>query len=322
MLERIKSSKHKLLDQSNIPVIARKWIFNIIRVVLILSFCFVILYPILYMVSQGIRSWEDLYDPSVVWIPKHFSLKSMKLAIEGMDYAKSALSSGGIALLCTVAQLVCCSMAGYGFARFRFPFKKLLFGLCLFSVVVPMQMVIIPTFMQIKHFNVLGIGALLNLFTGSYPDFNNTIWGVLIPALLGNGIRGSMYIFIFRQFFRGIPKDLEDAAHIDGAGHVRSFLSIIIPNAGAPFLVVFILSVIWYWNDGLVVNFFYNSAPSIAMALLNIVSNNTLAGTEYTVTEVLAIQQAGAILMVLPPLVMFLFLQRFFVESIDKTGLK
>lgn len=322
MLEKAKHRKHELLNRYNAPAVAGKWIFIILRAALILSFCFVILYPILYMLSQGLRSWEDLYDPSVVWIPKHYSLKSVKLALEGMDYINSALYSGGIALICTAAELVCCAMAGYGFARFRFPFKKLLFGLCLFSIVVPTQMIIIPMFMQIKHFNVLGIGAVIHLFTGSYPDFNDSIWGVLIPALLGNGIRGSMYIFIFRQFFRGIPKDLEDAAHIDGAGHLRSFLKIIIPNAGAPFLVVFILSVIWYWNDGIVVNFFYNSAPSISMSLLNIVPNNTLAGSAYSTTEVLAIQQAGAIFMILPPLIMFLFLQRFFVESIDKTGLK
>ncbi|MBQ8752487.1 MAG: carbohydrate ABC transporter permease [Clostridia bacterium] len=294
---------------------------KLVRLYLILCFCFVILYPVLYMLSKGLRSFPDLYDLSIVWVPKTFTLESFKLAFQSMNYTKAALSTGGIALLATLLQLVSCSLAGYGFGRFNFPGKNLLFVLCLVSIMVPQQMMLIPTFMQFKYFDLLGIGSVVQLFTGSLPDLSDSAWTVVLPALLANGIRGTMYIFIFRQFFRGIPKDLEDAAYVDGAGHVRTFLRIIIPNAGAPFLIVFVLSLIWYWNDAVVTPFLFGSAESMSrnlLAVLAIVSG--MEGNGYT--EGLAVQEAGAVLMLLPPLIMYLFLQRFFVESIDKTGLK
>ena len=295
---------------------------RIIKIFIVLCFCFVIFYPLLYMLSQASRDFSDLYDPSVVWLPKHFTLDTFKIAFDTMDYVPTALTTGFIAIACTLLQLVSCSLAGYGFARFKFPFKRLLFAVCLFSTIVPMQMIAIPSYMELRYFNMLGIGSIIQLFTGELPGINNTIWAVLLPALLANGIRGSIYIFIFRQFFRGIPLDLEDAAYIDGAGPMSTFVRIIMPNAGAPFLVVFILSLIWYWNDGIYVTLFYTTEHIMSSSLLGILSAFTVTGSQYTITETLAIQQAGAVLMILPPLILFLFLQRFFVESIDKTGLK
>lgn len=295
---------------------------RIVKVFMVLCFCFVIFYPLLYMLSQAFRSFPDLYDPSVVWIPKTVTLDTFHIAFDVMDYPATARTTGLIAIACTLLQLLSCSLAGYGFARFTFPFKRLFFAVCLFSTVVPMQMIAIPSFMELRYFNLLGIGSIIKLFTGELPGINNTIWALLLPALLANGIRGSMYIYIFRQFFRGIPMDLEDAAYIDGAGPVSTFLRIIVPNAGAPFLVVFILSLIWYWNDGIYVTLFYTTEHIMASKLLGILSAFVVTGSQYTISETLAIQQAGALLMILPPLLLFLVLQRFFVESIDKTGLK
>lgn len=295
---------------------------RIVKVFVVLCFCFVIFYPLLYMLSQTFRAPQDLFDPSVVWVPKNFSLDAIKLALEAMDFGNTALNTGLIALSCTLLQLVSCSLAGYGFARFKFPGKGIFFAVCLFSTVVPTQMISIPAFMELYYFDLMGIGSIIRLFTGELPSINNTVWALLVPALLGNGIRGSIYIYIFRQFFRGIPLDLEDAAYIDGAGPMSTFMRIIIPIAGAPFLVVFILSMIWYWNDNIVVTLFYGTENIMSAALMNILSKFTLEGSQYTITEALAIQQAGAVLMILPPLIMYLFLQRFFVESIDKTGLK
>ncbi len=297
-------------------------VLRLVKLFVVLCFCFVIFYPLLYMLTQAFRAPKDLFDPSVVWVPKTFSLEALKLAYEAMGFGKTALNTGLIALGCTLLQLVSCSLAGYGFARFKFPGKGIFFAVCLFSTVVPTQMISIPAFMELYYFDVMGIGSLVKLFTGALPSINNTIWALLVPALLANGIRGSIYIYIFRQFFRGIPLDLEDAAYIDGAGPMSTFARIIIPIAGAPFLVVFILSTIWYWNDNIVVTLFYGSENIMSAALMNILSKFTLEGSQYTITEALAIQQAGAILMILPPLIMYLFLQRFFVESIDKTGLK
>lgn len=293
-----------------------------IKVFVVLCFVFVIFYPLLYMLSQAFRDFSDLYDPSVVWIPKNYTLNTFKIAFETMDYLKSAGRTGYIALVCTALQLISCSLAGYGFARFNFPLKRVFFAICLFSTIVPLQMIAIPSYMELRYFNLLGIGSLIKLFTGTLPGINNTVWALFIPALLANGIHGSIYVYIFRQFFRGIPTNLEDAAYIDGAGPMSALLRIVIPNAGAPFLVVFILSTIWYWNDGIYVTLFYTTRNIMSTQLLGILNTFVMVGSAYSITETLAIQQAGAVLMIIPPLAMFLFLQRYFVESIDKTGFK
>jgi len=311
-------TSHKKVNMAFFGTLAGK----IVKVYLLLTLGFVVLYPLLYMISQAVRAWDDLYDPSVIWFPKNFSMDSFKTAFRVMDYPKTALNTALISLTATLLQLVSCSCAGYGFARFNFRFKRLFFALCLFSIVVPMQMIMIPSYMQMQSFNVLGIGFIIKLFTGSYPDIYNTPLAIFIPALLANGIRGSMYIFIFRQFFRGLPRDLEDASNIDGAGFLQTFLRVIVPLSGPPFLVVFLLSTLWYWNDGITVSFFFDSAQTIGARLVNIIGANAISGGEFTITQILAFQQAGALLTIAPPLILFLFLQRRFVESIDKTGLK
>lgn len=295
--------------------------FKFFRTYIIICLSFVVLYPLLYMVSIAFRTSADVVDPAVIWLPKTFTVDNFTTVIKNIKYWATLQNTIVISLVSTCLQLITCSLAGYGLARFKFKGNGVLFGFVLFSILVPMQTVAIPMFMQFRFFDFFGIGNLIGLFTGKPLTANlyNTPFALYLPAILGNGIRGGLYIFIFRQFLKGVPMDLEDAAYIDGCGIMKTYTKIIVPVSLPPFLVTFILSVIWYWNDAFVTPFFYGKAQTLAMAVDSMAARLSLDHDFY---EIFTYQQVACLLMIIPMLLMFMFLQKYFMQSIDRTGLK
>ncbi|MEG2088204.1 MAG: carbohydrate ABC transporter permease [Angelakisella sp.] len=204
----------------------------VFRWAILLGIGFIMLYPILFMTSNAVRAVEDTYDPTVIWIPKHFSFESFQVSIQMLDYLHSVLRTLRILVPSVALQLVSVLMAGYGFARFSFQGKNILFALLIFTIIVPSQTYIIPQYANLRFFDLFGLGQLARIFTGEPLTFNllNTDWCFYIPALFGFGIRSGLYIFILRQFFRNMPKELEDAAMIDGCGPIKTFVKIMVPN--------------------------------------------------------------------------------------------
>lgn len=296
-------------------------ITSVLRTYIIICLSFVVLYPLFYMISIAFRDVSEILDPAVVWVPKTWTLENIIETMDKVNYKVTLKNSAFNSLLSTIFQIISCSLAGYGFARFNFKGRKIFFAGVLLSIIVPMQTVAIPMFMQVKFFDFFGIGSLIGMITGTPLTLSlyNTPWSMLLPAILGNGIRGGLYIYIFRQFFRGMPMELEDAANIDGCGFISTFTRIIIPLARPPMLVVFILSVIWYWNDIFISSLFYSKAQTLAMAVDGMAARFAL---EYDIYQVQIFQQAGCLLMIVPVLLMYLFLQKYFMRSIDQTGLK
>ena len=202
---------------------------GLVRAIFLISMCFVILYPILYMISMAFRTAEDIYDPTVIWIPKTFTTENFKEVFEMMDYFPKLLKTVEISVIATILNVMICAFAGYGFARFRFKGKGLLFGFVLFTIIVPPQSISIPMYIGYKNFDFLGIGTLIGYITGTPLTANllNTDMVFYVPALLGAGIKSGLFIYIFRQFFRNLPKELEDAACIDGCSIPRTYFNII-----------------------------------------------------------------------------------------------
>ncbi len=292
-----------------------------IRAYLILCLSFVVLYPLFYMLSISFRPNTQIMDPSVIWIPRTFSIQSIVEVMELIEFPKALSNSVFLSLAATLLQLMTCSLAGYGFARFRFRGRNLLFGFVLLTILVPMQSVAIPMYSQIRFFDYFFVGRLIGLFTGEAlsTSLYNTPWALFLPALLGNGLRGGLYIYVFRQSYMGMPKDLEDAAYIDGCGFIQTYTRIIMPLARAPMLVVFILSLIWYWNDVFLNNLFYSTAETLSMAVDGLAVKMALSHDFY---QIFAYQQAGCLVLIAPVLLMYLFLQKYFIRSVDRTGLK
>lgn len=306
---------------------SRTLLWKLLRAFFLIGFCFVILYPVLMMLSKAFMSREDLYDRSVLLLPRSFTLDNVKTAIKQLDYWSSLWNSLWVATVVSVLQTLSCLLVGYGFARFEFKGKRLLFALVLFTIIVPPQVIYAPTYLSYKAFDFFGLGQIGRLFTGEAFTVNilNTGFSLYLPALLGVGIRSGLFIYIFRQFYRGLPYELEDAAYIDGCGFFRTFFRVILPNASAALLTVFLFSIVWYWNDYYYIAMYFSSTKTVSMALSllpdALVTNKAtqaLSGDPYLIGTRL---QAGALLAITPLLILYLFLQRYFTQGFERTGL-
>ena len=303
-------------------------IWKIFRVFLLIGISYIFLFPVLYMISIAIRSPETVNDPSAVWIPRGVSLESIMTAIDILEYPRAILTTAIIAVGGTLGSLVSCSLVGYGFARFEFKEKKIAFALVLLTIIVPPQTIIISSFVNYRNFDFFGILSLLHAIIPAVPDsisLINTPWTFILPAFFGSGLRAGLFIYIFRQFFLGMPKDLEEAAMIDGCRPFMTFVRVMLPLARSAFITVMLFSFVWHWNDYYQATMYFTSNQPISVMLnqmqsllqdaklFNLVTN--------TPDEIRTYLQAGCLLTILPPLVIYIFTQRFFTESIERTGL-
>ena len=295
--------------------------WKIFRALLLIGLSFIILYPLIYMVSMAFRPQDQIYDPSVIWVPKAFTLDNVKQALEMMNYKDAVLLTLRLNIVSSLLQLLVCAITGYSFARFEFRGKNIMFALAVFSILVPPQIISTPLFMQFKDFNFFGFGSIIGLFTGT-PATVNLIDSPLtyyLTAIFGAGIKSGLFIFIFRQFFKGLPKELEDAAAIDGCGFFSTFVRIIIPNSLVVFVMAFLLSSVWYWNDYFTASMFMRNVETVSISLVRIANMSALDTLDPY--KMLTVLQAGCLLSILPILILFLALQRFFIQGVERSGI-
>lgn len=296
-------------------------VWPIFRFFILFGLCFIILYPLIFMISTAFRPDIEMNDPSIVWIPKTLTLENIKQTWDVMKYGSTVLNTIKLNLVASILQVITCAITGYGFARFNFKGKGLMFGLVLLMIIVPPQITTIPLYLQYSYFNPLG---LVKLFTGDTVSLINSGLTMYLPALFANGLRAGLFILIFRQFFRGLPKELEDAAYLDGCGPLKTFVIVMVPNAASSFLTVFLFSVVWYWNDYYVSSSFFNQNDTVALMLKNLTTtlqvelfNNQTVGPRQMIVWL----ESGCILAITPILVMYVFLQKYFTEGIERSGL-
>jgi len=303
--------------------------WRLFRFFLLIGMGYVLIFPLLYTLSASFRPLSDVMDPSIIWLPKHFTLMNFIDTYKALDYAVSLLFTVKIGVVSSLLQIASCAVVGYGFARHNFKEKKILFALVILTIIIPPQTTMIPGYMQFRFFNFFGLSEIIKLLTGKYFTVNliDTVWTFYLPSIFGMGIRSGLFIYIFRQFFRGMPKELEDSSKLDGCGALATFLRVMIPNAGAAFLTVFLFSMVWHWNDYyLSVMYLYGSMP-LSVRLVG------LEGTLYMLTDslkdfnvnnpfsIVSRIQAGCLLTILPMLILYIFSQKYFTESIERTGI-
>ncbi len=286
-----------------------------------------LLYPVLYMFSMAIRAPEDMNDPSIIWVAKHFTMDNFADAIKSMNYWNAFRVSMTLCIVCGVLDVFSCAIAGYGFARFNFWGKKALFVLVIFTMVVPTQTLVLPLYMRWRYADFGGLVGLFN--EQGFVNLIGTLWPLIIPAALAMGVRSGLYIFIYRQFFINLPVALEDAAYIDGAGPYRTFFSIMLPNIKNAIITVFLFSFVWNWGEYYLSKQFLGSTDRSIMVALSAIrrdlaSLSSLAGTQIgsNPQKVATRVMAGCLLTAAPMLLMFIFTQRFLADSIEHIGIK
>jgi multiple sugar transport system permease protein len=314
--EDMKSPTRKLVFRNKVVNL----ITNILKYVLIIGLCFVILYPLILQLAIAFRAPTDVNNTSILWIPGQFSLKNFEVAMIALNYFNSLKNSLILSLGVTLLQLVSTSLAGYSFARLKFKGSQILFGLALFTIVVPQTVISLPLLLRLTELNMVGKPVTLFLMAG-----------------LGMGIKSGIFIYLFRQFYRGIPIELEEAANIDGANPFTVFYRIMLPNAKGAIITVALLSFVWQWNDYYYTTLFVTRSNLDYMTLTT-QQVSVLYGLQQALTDAgvwglmgqditknplfsSMILNTSGILVMMPLLVLYFFVQKMFVQGIERSGI-
>ena len=311
------------LNKNKVKEVGANLIVSIFRYLLLIAISYIILYPLFAMISYSLQSRADVLDTSVTWIPKFCTFDTYKVAFEALDYPKALLNTVLVGLVSAALEIFSCAIAAYGFARFKFKGRGLLFGIVLFTAIVPVQILVIPLFLNYQYFGFGYIVNLLNLIPGvnipyiSLIDTPLTFW---LPSIFGVGLRSGLFIFIYRQFFMGLPKELEEASWIDGCNPLMTFFRVVIPSSGVVFLTVAIFAIIWHWNEYYQsVIFFTNNFP-LSVTLANI-RDQALVTMGYRDAFAAPYVSAACLMFIAPVLIMYIILQKKFIQSIDRVGI-
>lgn len=290
-------------------------IINILIIIVLSGIVYVILSPFIGIISSSLKSQSDIYNPLVYLIPQAPTLENYKIAAEIMDYTKTMIHTLGFVSIITIIQVAITSLVGYGFARFEFPFSKLLFSLVILTIVVPVESIMVPLYTDMRYFSPFG------MFGDEGINLLNTYVPVVAMTLTGMGLRSGLFIYIFRQFFKGIPKELEEAALIDGAGTFRTYLTIMMPNAVPPIVTVSMFSFVWQYNDVFYANMFMSKFNFISIRVASVASMFANVGEIKDPNYVTVVANAGIVLATIPIIIIYLILQRYFMESIERSGI-
>ncbi|MBI4760149.1 MAG: carbohydrate ABC transporter permease [Chloroflexota bacterium] len=284
-------------------------VFTVLLYTLLIAIGFVYLYPLLFMFVTSLKSPSDLLNPMVQWVPTELYTGNYEKAYRVLDYPHTLMASILVSVIPSLLQTFVASLVGYGLARYRFWGKNLILLLILATFIIPPQNTIIPQMLAYKEQGLLG-----------------SPWALILPALLGQGYRSAIFILIFYQSFLSLPKVLEEAARLDGASDLRIYLTIAVPSALPAFIVSFIFSVVWYWNETFLTSIFLEGGvTTLPMQLSRFVQayENLYPPGTVNIFDRLneAVKMSGTFLNIAPLLVMYFLLQRWFVESVERTGI-
>lgn len=345
----------------------KKVIWALFRFVLLIGISYIILFPYFSKISGSFMSRDDFTNTMVKLIPMSPTLDTYKAIITDNRYFEALFNTTLLSVLCAVSQTLICSIVGYGFAKFKFRFKKIIFLFVIFTMIVPHDTIQLSMFMKFRYFDIWGIfGGIKNLFinlgdifshpegmaagyaaleqgfieSGVDPTFMdvlfsnsdgtvyaignllNSYWPFAVLSLTGLAFKNGLFIYIMRQYFNGVPDELEEAAYVDGAGVIKTFARIILPMAVPMMVTIFMFSFSWQWSDMFYTSLFFTSTKT-AILLPNIVKIPTSLDTDYVAktTYETAITNTCGILILLPLLIIYLFAQRTLIEGVERSGI-
>ena len=306
----------KTIDKKHLKIKLRKLffgmnfvdglIYKIVIYTLLISFSYIYLYPVLFMVVNSLKNVNDLINTGVKWIPTELHWENYQRALQVLGLPKSIWGTTSYVLKVTLSVTISSAIIGYGFAKFNFPLKKIFFGLMLATFILPSQVTMVANMLIFRNLGIM-----------------STQLSMILPAIFGQGINAAIYILIFYQFFKTIPSILMESAEVDGASQFKIFTRIAIPLAIPSFIIVFLFSFVWYWNETFMTSLYVGGQITLPLKLqafrasyIQLFPPGT-PGAELNEALVLA----GNMLTILPLLVLYFIAQRHFTESIDRTGI-
>ena len=325
----------------------KKLVWFIFRLVLLLGISYIVLFPFFTKIAGSFMAPEDFVDATVRLIPKHFTLDIYKAILIDNDYVTSFFNTFTLSFVMAIIQMLSCCLIAYGLAKFKFKGNKIVFILVILTMIIPHQTLRSSFSLNFTYFDVYGIlgrlgnmgvvdwgynfgiiGALSRI--GILPEkfvngltLTNTHWPMLLLSASGMAFKNGLYIFLLRQFFRGVPDELEESAYIDGSGPFRTFFQIILPLSVPMLITVFLFSFCWQWTDDFYTNLFYTSTRMKLMSKVVGIPKSLVPATQYAGENMYkaAITNTCGVMIIAPMVILYAFCQRFLVQGIERSGL-
>ena len=312
----------------------KKVLWILFRLVLLVGVSYVILYPYFSKLTSSFMAREDFVDTTVKLVPRNWTLDTYKAIINDNKYFISLFNTTVLSVLCGVSQMLVCAIIGYGFAKFKFKFKNILFMCVIFTMIIPHETLKLAMFIRFRYFDIWGLyglfyntigEGLLGLKEQASPaiaNLLNTYWPLALLSLTGLAFKNGLYIYMMRQYYRGVPDELEEAAYVDGAGVIKTFVRIILPMSVPLLVTIFMFAFSWQWTDTFYTGVFFTDTTKNQL-LANIVAIPASLDTDFagqTAFET-AIRNTCGILILMPLLVIYMFAQRTLIEGVERSGI-
>ena len=334
----------------------KKIVWALVRYILLVGIAYIVLFPFFSKISASVMSFRDFNDSMVRLIPKNFSIDIYKAIFVEQDYMRAFGNTFVLSFTTAIIQTFICSFIAYGFAKFKFKGNKLLFALVILTMIIPHRTLASSMKLMFANFDVLGIFRFFSgggisifgfefnnealssinflntlnpkIFKPSGVDLLNSYWPFMILSFCGLAFKNGLYIFLLRQFFMGVPDELEESAYIDGSGVFRTFFTIILPISVPMMITVFLFAFSWQWTDIFYASssmFFPDSSNApymlttdigfkIPASLTGLVPNNSQKWET-------AVKSTGGLMIIAPLVIMYLFCQKYLVQGIERSGL-
>ena len=322
----VKERLMKKLKTSNTWI---KAIINVFRFVLMLGVSFVIIYPFISKIAGSFMTKEDVVDSTISLIPKHFTLEIYKYIIVENHYVEALLNTIFLSIVCALIQTLIACLIGYGLAKFKFKGNNIVMILVVVTMIIPhstLQLALSQHFNQFDFFKFFAFGnkGLIQLITGSALNLGNSFWPYIILSIFGLAFKNGLYIYMMRQFFKGVPDELEESAYVDGSGVFRTFFQIILPLAVPMMITIFLFAFAWQWTDEFYASTFF-SGTSREIYLMPDVYKTMPPSLDTTYAGMAlyknVVQNTAGIMIIAPLVIVYLFCQKYLVQGIERSGL-
>jgi len=288
-------------------------VMRILYYVILVCVSFVFLEPIFRIISKTFMTPEDVIDPVVDWIPRKLSLNNIKVALKVLNLKVTLNNSILFSAMLAIGETICAAFTGFALSRYQFAGKRFWYVMILLCFVVPTTVLMVPRLMMFVTFQ---------------ESIKFTLIGTPIPqvlmSLFGQGVNSTILILIFQNFFNLIPKSLDEAAMIDGAGPLRVFFHIGLRLSYSTVLVVFLFAFVWNWNETYVTGTLLRSGMQLLPQKLGLFDSEfesvvSSTGNAFKLNE--AYKMAATFISIAPLLLLYAFVQKRFIEGIENTGI-
>ena len=303
----------------------KRVVWYLFRFLLLLGISYVILYPFFAKITGSFMGMEDFIDVTVLLIPKHWTLDTYKAIFVENEYMTAFANTLILSLSTAVAQTIVCALVGYGLAKFKFKGNAVTMFAVIISMIVPHGTIQLSMYMQFRYFDVLEIFNLLNQFgvvdKPYIANLTNSYWPLILLSITGLAFKNGLYIFMMRQFYRGVPDELEESAYIDGSGTFRTFWQIIVPLSIPMMVTIFLFAFCWQWTDNFYTEVFFTNNKTILMPDIVDIPPSLITTYQGQNLFYSAIYNTCGIMIIAPLVIIYLFCQKFLVQGIERSGL-